>query len=213
MDLSDTIVPKSDQLNAEHLLSGPRTFTVTEVRKVGGDEQPVSVHLAEMPGKPFKPSKTVRRILIMAWGNDGDAWAGRRMTLFRDEDVKWAGQAVGGIRVSHLSHIKAPLKLALTETKGKRTTHTVQPLKDDAKPTPDYVSEAKAVSDIAGWREVWQRAKDGGHLTDALKAKLTPIGEALKTEPKPVATILPVDPPKLEDGGWPQVATIPGTDQ
>jgi hypothetical protein len=30
---------------------------------------------------------------------------------------------------------------------------------------------------------VWQRAKDAGHLTDALKAELTPIGEALSRRP------------------------------
>jgi hypothetical protein len=67
MDMTDTIVPKSDQLNAEDLLTGPRTFTITEVRK-GSAEQPVDIHLAEFPGRPFKPSKTVRRILVSAWG-------------------------------------------------------------------------------------------------------------------------------------------------
>jgi hypothetical protein len=55
---------------------------------------------------------------------------------------------------------------------------------------------------------VWQRAKDAGHLDNALKAKLTPIGEALKAEP--------VESPPVEDppaDGWPEVATIPGTDE
>ena len=127
MDLSDTIIPKSDQLNAEDLLSGPRTFTITEVRQ-GSDEQPVNIHIAELPGRPFRPSKTVLRILVTAWGKDGDAYVGRRLTLFRDPEVRWAGQAVGGIRISHMSHIKAPLKLALTETRGKKVTHIVKPL-------------------------------------------------------------------------------------
>jgi hypothetical protein len=45
-------------------------------------------------------------------------------------------------------------------------------------PLPDYVADAKAAQDIAEWRQVWQRAKDAGHLDNALKAKLTPIGEA-----------------------------------
>jgi hypothetical protein len=64
-DLTESIVPKSDQLNAEDLLTGPRTFTITEVRK-GSLEQPVDIHLAEFPGRPFRPSKTVRRILVAA---------------------------------------------------------------------------------------------------------------------------------------------------
>jgi hypothetical protein len=103
MDLTDTIVPRSDQLNAEDLLSGPRTVTITEVRR-GTAEQPVDVHLAEFPGRPFKPSKTVRRIFVSAWGPDASTYAGRRLTIYRDPDVKFGGLATGGIRVSHLSH-------------------------------------------------------------------------------------------------------------
>jgi hypothetical protein len=145
MDLTDTIIPKSDQLNSEDLIAGPRTFTITDVRG-GSDEQPVNIHLAENPGRPFRPSKTVRRILVAAWGKDGDAYMGRRMTLYRDPAVKWAGQEIGGIRVSHLSHIDGPMKLALAVTKGKRENYTVQPLKDEPQPpsnaiTPDKVTE------------------------------------------------------------------------
>lgn len=135
VDLTNTIVPKSDQLNSDDLIAGPRTFTVTEVRVKQTAEQPVDILLAESPGKPFRPSKTVLRILITAWGKEGDEYVGRRMTLYRDEAVKWAGQEVGGIRVSHLSHIAKPIKLALTETRGKKVPHVVQPLAD-APPPP-----------------------------------------------------------------------------
>lgn len=132
MDLTDTIVPKSDQLNAEDLLAGPRTFTVKEVRRGGSSEQPVDIHLVEFPGRPFRPSKTVRRILVAAWGKEGDDYAGRRMTLYRDPDVKFGGQDVGGIRVSHLSNLPKPLTLALAVTKGKRSKYVVQPLPAEA---------------------------------------------------------------------------------
>lgn len=43
-DLRATIVPKSDQLNAEQLLAGPMTVTITEVRVSESAEQPVIVH-------------------------------------------------------------------------------------------------------------------------------------------------------------------------
>lgn len=129
MDLTDTIVPKSDQLNAEDLLTGPRTFTVAEVKK-GSAEQPVDIHLVEFPGRPFRPSKTVRRILVNAWGAEASAYVGRRMTLYRDPAVKFGGMDVGGIRVSHLSHIDKPLSVALTVSRGKRQPYTVQPLAD-----------------------------------------------------------------------------------
>lgn len=184
MDLTDTIVPRSDQLNSDDLFASPRTVTITDVR-AGNAEQPVDIHLAEYPGRPFKPSKTVRRILVAAWGKDGDAYVGRRLTLYRDPDVKFGGQDVGGIRVSHMSHIDKPMKLALTVSKGKKAPHIVQPLKEDAAhPAPDYVADARAAKTLAEWRAVWQRAADAGHLTDALRAELVPLGEALK-ESKP----------------------------
>ncbi len=142
-DLTNTIVPKSDQLNSDDLIAGPRTFTVTEVRVKATTEQPVDILLAESPGKPFRPSKTVLRILVTAWGKEGDEYIGRRMTLYRDAEVKWAGQEVGGIRVSHLSHIAKPLKLALTETRGKKVPHIVKPL-EDAPPAPSTVNVDRA---------------------------------------------------------------------
>jgi len=191
MDLTATIVPKSDQLNADDLITGPRVFTVADVRE-GSSEQPVNIELVEFPGRPFRPSKTVLRILVTAWGSESSAYIGRRMELYRDPVVKFGGQEVGGIRVSALSHIPKPMKLALTETRGKKTTHVVQPLADTppAAKVPDYAADARAAQDIAGWRKVWQRAKDAGHLTDALKAELTAIGEAI-TEPADAEPTLP----------------------
>ena len=46
-DLRATIVPKSDQLNAEQLLGGPITVQVTEVRIGSSDEQPISIQSLE----------------------------------------------------------------------------------------------------------------------------------------------------------------------
>lgn len=136
MDLTDTIAPRSDQANAEDFLTGPRTVTITEVRKGASAEQPVDILLEEFgPGRPFKPSKTVRRILVSAWGADAATYAGRRMTLYRDEKVRFGGMDVGGIRVSHLSHIAKPMTLVLAVSKGKRAPYVVQPLKDA--PPPD----------------------------------------------------------------------------
>lgn len=199
-DMTETIVPKSDQLNADDMLTGPRTFTIAEVRRGDSLEQPVGFILAEFDtGRPYKPSKSMRRVMVAAWGKDASAYVGRRLTLYRDPEVRFAGQAVGGIKISHLSHLDKPMKLALTETKGKRAPYVVQPLADAPAPakTPDYVADAKAAQSLAEWRAVWQRAKDAGHLTDALKTRLTPLGEALK---EPVAE--PDDRPL----DWPDVA-------
>jgi hypothetical protein len=162
MDLSKTIIAKSDQLNADDLLTGPRTFTVVEVRE-GSEEQPVNIVLAEWPrNRPFKPSKTVQRILAYCWGAETDDWPpGARMTLYRDEKVKWAGEEIGGIRVSHLSHIDGPQKVALQESKHKKSLHTIRPLVDDA-PTPapaePTAEEVAACTDKAELKAMWKRS-------------------------------------------------------
>jgi hypothetical protein len=80
MDIDDTVAPKSDQLNAEDLLTGERTFTITEVRVLDSPEQPVSVYFAEID-RPWKPSKTSRRVMIAAWGQRSAEYAGRRIAL------------------------------------------------------------------------------------------------------------------------------------
>lgn len=127
MDIAETTAPKSDQQNYDDYVGGPKTVTVTEV-KAGNAEQPVEVHLAEFPGRPFKPSKSMRRVLLGCWGADSSAYVGRKMTLFGDPEVRFGGQAVGGIRIAALSHIDKPVTIALTVTRGKRAPFTVQPL-------------------------------------------------------------------------------------
>jgi hypothetical protein len=127
-DLRPTIIPKSDQLNSEQLLGGPITVTVTDVRLGGGDEQPVIVHYAGEEGRPFKPCKTMRKVLIHAWGADGSNWPGRSMTLYNDQTVKWGGEEVGGIRISHLTHIDRDIKVSLTTTRGKKAKYEVRRL-------------------------------------------------------------------------------------
>ena len=118
-NLRDTIVPKSDQLNSEQLIAGPMMITVTNVRR-GDGEQPLVIGYHGDNGRPYKPCKTMRKVLIFAWGEDGSQWIGRSMTLFNDPAVKFGGVAVGGIRISHLSHIDRELKLSLTATRGKK---------------------------------------------------------------------------------------------
>jgi hypothetical protein len=127
MDIATTTAPKSDQQNYDDYIGGPKLVTITEV-KSGSAEQPVELHLVEFPGRPFKPSKSMRRVLVAAWGSDSAAYAGRQMVLFGDPEVKFGGQTVGGIRISHLSHIDKPLSVALTVTRGKRAPFNVTPL-------------------------------------------------------------------------------------
>lgn len=129
-DMAASIEPKSDQLNAEDLLTGPRTVTITAVTR-GNAEQPVNFVTAEFgAGRPYKPSKTMRRVIVAAWGTNSPDYVGRRMTLYREPDITFGPDRVGGIRISHLSHIDRRLEIALMVKRGRRSSFTVEPLAD-----------------------------------------------------------------------------------
>ena len=68
MDISDTIIAKSDQLNASDLIGGPITVTITGVKRFDSAEQPIAISYEGDNGKPFKPCKSVRRLLVGMWG-------------------------------------------------------------------------------------------------------------------------------------------------
>lgn len=135
-DMAETVVPKSDQMNTQDLLTGPQTFTIARVQVTGGD-QPVSVWFHEFsPRRPFKPSKTVRRLMIRGWGDESKAYVGKRITLFADPSVTWAGEEVGGIRVSHMSGLERQMRLSLPVSKNRNVTHLVDPIPDAPAPSP-----------------------------------------------------------------------------
>lgn len=129
-DLTKTIAPKSDQLNADDLITGPRTITVREVRLLS-DDQPIGIYYEGDNGKPYKPCKSMRRVMVLLWGGDGKAYTGRSMTIYRDENVAFGGAKVGGIRISHMSHIDKEHVLSLTATKAQRKPFTVKPLRQE----------------------------------------------------------------------------------
>ena len=142
VDMSDSIVPRSDQQNFDDYLAGPRTVTVEKVTR-GSAEQPIDIHLVEYPGRPYKPSKSMRRVLVHSWGPDASQYVGRRLRLYGDPDVKFGGQTVGGIKISHLSHIDRKMTISLTATRGKRAPHVVEPL-----PAGPQLISADVVADI-----------------------------------------------------------------
>lgn len=151
-DLRGTIVPKSDQLNAEQLLAGPLTVVVTEVRVSDSAEQPVTIHYQGDEGRPYKPCKTMRKVLVLAWSHDGSTWAGRSMTLYCDSSIMFGGVKVGGIRISHVSGIERDIQVSLTATRGKKTLHTIKALKPitPKKPPKLQARADQLAADIAG---------------------------------------------------------------
>lgn len=159
LDISKTIEPRSDQLNFDDVQHAPVTVTITEARR-GTAEQPVELHLAEFPGRPYKPGKSMRRVIINAWGSDATKYVGRSLTLYGDPTIRFGPEYVGGIRISHLSHIDKPVTLPLTVTRGKREPFTVNPLKVE---TPaavgEVIADIQAATSLEVLAAVWDVAK------------------------------------------------------
>ncbi|HLS01491.1 MAG TPA: hypothetical protein VK054_05845 [Beutenbergiaceae bacterium] len=173
LDISRSIEPRSDQQNYDDYVAGPKTVTVEKVTK-GTNEQPVEIHLVEYPGRPYKPAKSMRRVLVQAWGADASQYAGRRLTLYGDPEVRFGGQQVGGIRISHLSHLDGPLTLSLTVTRGKRAAYKVDPLPDDAPaPSAPTVEQVQSTDDVNELRDMWQRATPD--VQAAIKARVAEL--------------------------------------
>lgn len=127
MDISDTLAPKSDQLDAVDLLGGPpRIFTVSGVSR-GNSEQPVQIALVEFD-RVWRPGKSMRRVLAHCWGSDASQWVGRQVELFCDTEVVFGGEKVGGTRISRLSHIDKPTSVPIIIKKGRSGGYKVAPL-------------------------------------------------------------------------------------
>ena len=127
LDMSETTKAKSDQLNSVDLVA-PMTILITNITKVNDDQQPIAIDYEGGEGRPYKPSKGMRRGLVALWGLDGEKYIGRSMTLFCNPAVTWAGKEEGGIQISHASNIDKPVKFKLVLARGKSTIHTVDPL-------------------------------------------------------------------------------------
>ena len=168
MNITDTIEPKVDQLTADHLVGRTLTIRITGVR-LSASEQPCEIEYEGCDGLPYRPGKSMRRVLVHAWGGDVTKYVGRSMRLYRDDDVQFGGLKVGGIRISHMSDIPGPLTLALTAKKGSKKAFKVAPLPVEkpapsAAPaasdgpalivlTPTTPREARRMSNIEKWKE------------------------------------------------------------
>lgn len=178
-NLRDTIVPKSDQLNADDLIAGAITVKIAGVKR-GDAEQPVIVALEGQ--RPYKPCKSMRRVLISAWGDDGSKWVGRSLTMYNDPEVKFGGVKVGGIRISHMSDIPSDLVMSLTATRGKRAEYRVSKLTRAIYPAADFEKNLS----------IWSGVIQSGKMTaDQVIAKASQKGDLTKEQRERVIALTP----------------------
>lgn len=181
-DLTNTIIAKSDQLNSDTLISGPITIKITAVSAdTSSSEQPIVIRYEGDNSQPYKPCKSMRRLLVAVWGANGAEYVGRSVTLYRDPTVKWGGLEVGGIRISHMSHIDKSVTIALTATRGNKKPVTVRPIetpRQETKPADTPVADPYAAYGREFKRkldnEPWQAVDSWWTDTEAQREGMAP---------------------------------------
>lgn len=171
MNMLAVIAPKSDQINADDLIGQTMTVTIEDVDVRPGTEQPVAMRLRGTD-KLFRPCKGVCRLIVAMWGADTSAYIGCSLTLYRDPDVTWGGVKVGGIRISHASHIDSKQVHAIAESRKVRRPMTVLPL---------IVEKPAAADDTAAraWLTAHMAQINAAASIDALDAITAKAGKAL----------------------------------
>ncbi len=174
MNISETIIPKSDQLNADDLINKTMVITVTDA-KAGPADQPVHIVYEGCGERVYKPNKTMRKILACCWGPETDKWLGQSMKLEHDPDVKWGGAPVGGIVISSLTDIAASRRLSLNASRGKKKEYVIEVLSVDTakkivEKKVDPLKEVKAELIAAAIRaDIIQDGLKGVKLSQALE--------------------------------------------
>lgn len=113
------------------------------------------------------------RILIHVWGDDGEKYVGKHITLYRDQSVKWAGAEVGGIRISHMEGLTENKTVPLTISRGSKKPFTVKPLK--IKQTEEKKTGGFPISE--GDYQGWTQRMDEAQTVDAIKQIGGQIGQ------------------------------------
>lgn len=170
MDIADTIEAKSDQINARDLTAGPITVTVAGVDVDPRKQQPVDIHLVEKPGKAYRPNKGMRTALVACWGPRSADYAGKRLTLVNDPETMFKGDKVGGIKISHASHIDKPVKVTLLVARVPKSWE-IKPL-PAFPPIPSFKDRQAAYDYFA------ERKKAGASSTELEQIKAAAPPEA-----------------------------------
>ena len=165
-DLSDTIRAKTDQLNADDFKVFPAHALLGQIKRViktGGD-QPVSVWLSSWD-QPWKPCKTMRRVMFELWGKESDDYIGRSVRLTRDPEVGFGTQLrIGGVRISHMSDVPKEIgNVVIVKTsKGQTRPYRVDAVTGEMfkamNLTPDPLLPLRAACNAA-LRRSWTKAQ------------------------------------------------------
>lgn len=149
-DFEKTLEAKSDQINAADLVGREMTITITGVTVNLREAQKTDFKIAESE-KLYRPCLGMRRLIASIWGTNPQLFIGRSLTIYRDPEVVYGGDVMGGIRISAASHIDGEKKIPIRTSRTKVKTYTVRPIQANAPAAsqtqpvdPDDLPEAQA---------------------------------------------------------------------
>jgi hypothetical protein len=159
-------------VNADDLIAGPITYTIREVIN-GKAESPFDFLLVEIrPRLPTQQDHAPRHRQRL--GSRGQQV--RRPTTHpvprAHDHVR--RQKVGGIRISHMSHIDGPVEVLAQVTRGKREKFVVDPLPDAPQQPPEPTAEdVAACTDLAALKAMWATPLDPSAVSRSWRARPT----------------------------------------
>ena len=92
---------------------------------------------------------------------DAKQWVGRRVIVYNDPEVMFGRDKVGGIRISHLSHIDRKRSVRIRAAgAGRKQDWPVEPLPDveptAPAPSEPTAEEVAACTDVATLKSLWR---------------------------------------------------------
>lgn len=168
VDISKTLISKSDQFNAVDLVGKTLLLTISKVNaNVDAKDQPVSIFF-EGQSKCYRPSKGMRAIISEKWTPETDLWIGKTIELYHEPKVIYAGAECGGIRIQGMSHIENDFKKRVVESKVLQINYKVRkidlselskPLQKILDAIKKAVDEVNVINDIEQLNDFMQSDK------------------------------------------------------
>jgi len=128
--LAAATAPKSDQLNADDLILANKIIRINKVLvNLQLESHKIWIHFDGDQGKPWKPSKSMARVLGEILGGDFDAWIGQHIELFRNKEITFGKEKCGGIQIAAMSALNNPVTVMVTTKRSVKSKITIQPLR------------------------------------------------------------------------------------
>lgn len=166
VDISDTLLVKSDRICADDLLAGDLIITVTKADKFTEDtKKRIKIWNDVFPDKCYIPTTGMARAIAMKWGKDSDNWIGKQLQLYREPTVIYAQKEVGGVEVRNMSHIPESFTFMLKVSKYKSRPHTIGVIKGGEVTVAKKEPKKEVVKDekFEALKEAGYKAAEGGY--------------------------------------------------